>query len=131
MSTIVNQIIQEEVSMALQHMLIEPFGTASPTPAQLPINVSSPPTGYIHLGAVVDDSPVVQLNKQKYQLQTGLPRIVVYEVIISIAGEMGATLIGNSNFKAHMGGGGAAPNHVLVTAHSTTLPTVTSTTVGR
>lgn len=131
MSTIVNQIVQEEVSMALQHMLVAPFGTASPTPSQLPINVSSPPAGYIHLGAVVDDSPVVQLNKQKYQLQTGLPRIVAYEVMISIAGEMGATLIGNSNFKAFMGGGGASPNHVLIAAHSTALPAVTSTTVAR
>lgn len=126
--TFVNQLVLEEVSMALQHMLVAPYGTAF-TPGR--VDVSSPPAGYIHLGAVVDDSPVVQFQKQKYQLFTGIPRILQYEVVMSLTGEIAATLIATSNFKSYMAGGGVAPQHYPVVAHSTAAPVVTSTLIGR
>lgn len=129
MKSYVNSIIQEEVSMALQHLCIAPYGTSYD---KTRIDVSSPPAGFLHLGAVVNDSPAVQVTKQKYQLPLGIPDVVSYEVVMSIRGEIGAVLISNSTLKSYMAGGGAPPVHYPIVAHSgSAAPVVTADTITR
>jgi hypothetical protein len=126
-STINNSILVEEVSLALEHVLIAPVGT---TYDRSKIDISSPPAGFIHLGAVADDSPQLQLTKAKYVLETGIPRIRAYEAVVAMGGEFSVVLHSNSNLKAHFGMGGPRPRNEPVTATSATVTTADTLTRG-
>jgi hypothetical protein len=125
-STLQNVIVQSEVSLALEHVLIAPVGTSYD---RSKIDISSPPAGFIHLGAVADDSPSLQLTKAKYQLATGLPRVIAYEAVVALGGEFSVVLHSSSNLKAHFGMGGPRPRNEPVLATSATV--VTADTLGR
>lgn len=127
-ATYVNSILQSEVSIALEHILVAPSGTAIP---RTRVNVSSPPAGYVHLGSVQDDSPNLVINKGKYQLRTGIPAVIAYEAVVALSGELSIVMHANSNLKAHFGLGGPRPLNQPITAHSATAPTVTATTITR
>lgn len=127
-----NTLTLEEVSMALEHVLVAPYGTGWDRSA--PIDVSSPPAGFIHLGAVQNDSPNLVVNKTKFQLFTGIPAVLAYEAVVQMAGEFGIVFHSNQNFKAYFGTGGAKPRQIPIVAHSpiaSAAPAVTATTLSR
>src|SRR5262245_23879151 len=128
--TYTNVLTLEEVSMALEHALVAPFGTPA-WDRSAPIDVSSPPPGYIHLGAVQNDSPALTVNKTKFQLFTGIPGVLSYEAVVQMAGELGMIFHSNQNFKAYFGVGGAKPRNIPIAAHSATAPTAGAGTLTR
>jgi hypothetical protein len=91
-----NAIIEAEVSLAIERLLIGP-STATWDPSTGKINISSPPAGFVDLGAVVEDSPTLTVTREKYQLKLGLPKALQYEAIIGVDGEMTCTIYGKSN----------------------------------
>lgn len=89
-----NTIVEEEVSLAIEGLLLAPEDTAW-TPAK--IDIGSPPTGFVNLGAVVEDSPTITVTKEKYQLILGLPKALQFEAIIGVAGEASWQVYAKSN----------------------------------
>jgi len=102
-NTYTNTIAPEEVSLALEHLLIAPVGTAW-APGR--INVTSPPAGFIHMGAVADDSPQISVAKTFYDLKVGIPAILAYRAVTDIVGEFGLILHSNGQYPAYLGTGG-------------------------
>lgn len=91
-----NAITESEVSLAIERILIGPY-TATWDPSLGKINISSPPSGFADLGAVVEDSPTLSITKTKYQLELGLPKALQYEAIIGVKGELAISVYGKSN----------------------------------
>lgn len=84
-----NDIRDAEVSIAIEQLLVAEFPTAW-TPAR--IDVAAPPSGFVHLGAVVEDTPSVSVEKNLFQLETGVPMITQYQAVIGLSGTLEATL---------------------------------------
>jgi hypothetical protein len=123
--TFENRVTSEEISLALEHVLIAPVGTSYDRSR---IDVSSPPAGFIHLGAVRDDAPNLVIQKAKYVLATGLPRTTAYEAVVALSGEFSTVLHAHSNVKAHFGMGGPRPLNQFVTATSACVVTADTLT---
>lgn len=87
-----NEINEVEVSLAIQRLLVADFGTTW-TPAR--IDMTSLPTGFVDLGAVVEDSPSFAVTKNKFQLQAGLPQVLQYEAVIGLEGSFEIALHSN------------------------------------
>jgi len=113
-NTIVNAIQPEEVTMALEHLLYAPAGTAwTPT---VRIDVGSPPAGFSHMGAVADDSPSISVTKDFFRLTGGIPSVLQYQAVTTLAGEFGVMLHSYSPLAAYLGLGGIPPYNVPATA---------------
>ena len=139
----VNEPTAADVSIALQNILLAPEGTAY-TPGR--VNVSSPPAGFIHLGAVAEDSPTVSVQRRVYRLSTGAPSVLRYQATQGIEGQVQGVLITNRNSRLFTSLGGIRMYHVpsttgsawaMVTSvvdrstvHVTSVPMVSSITVG-
>lgn len=82
-----------EVSLAIEQLLIAPEGTAW-TPAR--VDNDSPPTGFVNLGCVVEDTPSLVISREKFELDTGIPRIRQYEVVTGMNGTFNLTLHSDS-----------------------------------
>lgn len=108
----VNEITVDEVSLALEHLLVAPEGTAW-TPGK--IDISTPPTGFIHLGAIQEDSPQLSVQKDYYRLATGVPAILQYQAVLGVAGEFQAVMLSNRNSRAFFSMGGIRMYHVANT----------------
>ncbi len=123
----VNEIVDHEVSVAIERFLIAPYPQTF-TPAR--IDLDSLPTGFIDLGAVVEDSPTVTISRTKYKLETGLPKMVQHEEIIGVSGKIEFQLYSNSFHKVQfaLGNEWYTYNGVTTTA-ITTLTTIASGTV--
>src|SRR5436189_3266418 len=93
-----NQITVEDVSIGLQQILVAPAGTTW-TPGR--IDVSSPPTGFYHLGAVQDDAPQLATQKALYQLATGIPSVLQYQAVLSLTGTLTAVFLSVRNSRAY------------------------------
>lgn len=91
--TYLNKVNETEVSLAIEQLLIADY-QQSWTPAR--VDVDAPPTGFTPLGAVVEDSPTLTYNREKFQLQTGIPRVTQFESIQSMEGSFQAQLHSNS-----------------------------------
>jgi hypothetical protein len=104
-----NPISLPDVSLALEHLLIAPYGT-SWTPGL--VNISSPPAGFLHIGAVTEDSPQLQVTKQFYQLQTGIPKVLRYTAVVGLQGDFQCVAISNRNTRAYWALGGLPPYHL-------------------
>lgn len=109
-TTYSNTIQREEVTMGLEHVLIAPEGTPWTPIAR--IDPSSPPPGFIHMGAVQDDTPRLAVTKNKFQLYTGIPRGLSYEQVLQLAGELTMVFHSISNQKAFAGSGGIRPLNI-------------------
>lgn len=119
-----NEIEKFAVTIGLQQLLIAPEGTAY---AGTKIDITTPPAGFIPLGAVVEDAPQVTISKEKFQLRTGIPRVLVYEAVVGLAGEIQTVFHSYLNFHAFMGAGGPKPLNVRITAHDDpNAPTVSA-----
>lgn len=91
-----NEIVEAEVSLAIERLLVAPHTYEwDPTGGQ--IDIGTPPSGFIDLGAVVEDSPTLTVTREKYQLELGLPRALQYEAVITLSGEMSCRIWGKSN----------------------------------
>jgi len=90
-----NLIFSREVSLGIEHLLIAPYpATFEPTMA-IP-DVMNPPAGFRWLGAVVEDSANITVSREKFQLVTGVPKILQYEAVMQVAGKLEIQLYSNS-----------------------------------
>lgn len=128
-STILNTIQPEEVSMALEHFLVAPAGTAW-VPG-LRIDVSSPPAGFAHMGSVLDDSPSLSVSKDFFRLTTGIPSVLAYQAVTQLGGEFSIVLNSFSQYATYIGLGGLPPYNVPATTAQPFYTVVSTTTNGR
>lgn len=112
-----NVINENEVSIAVEHLLIAPVGT-SYSPTKLSYDVTAWPTGFRSLGAVVDDSVTLTITREKFQLMTGLPKVLQYEAVIGMSGRMQAVLHSFSPRKAQYALGNFDPVNTLINTSS-------------
>ncbi len=84
-----NEISVSEVSLGVTHLLVAPAST-SYTVAR--IDISSPPSSFVWLGAAVEDSSVLTVQRNKFMLKTGIPRVTQYEQIMELDGNFKITL---------------------------------------
>lgn len=121
--TYTNQLRLEEVSLALENVLIAPFGTAWTTPGK--IDVDNPPTGWAHLGAVGDDSPNLVVQKDLYTIDTGIPRVRAYQAVMGISGSFEIAFMSHLNYFAMLAAGGLNEQLSVTNAKATTAATRT------
>lgn len=91
-----NPINEMEVSIAIERLLIANFPASSwiNTPGR--IDLDQLPSGYADLGAVVEDSPSFKVNRDIFQLNTGIPAVTQYQAVIGMTGTFEAMLHSNS-----------------------------------
>jgi hypothetical protein len=92
-----NNLVEIECSLAIEQFLIAEEDTTF-TAAR--VDVDSPPTGYMHLGTVVEDTPTIRMTREKYQLELGIPRGLAYEAVIAVSGEISFGIHSNSFWQA-------------------------------
>ena len=93
-STTANVIVEREVNLAIEQLFAAPKDTAW-TPAR--VDPSSPPAGFVPLGASVEDTPQLQLTRGRYELQTGIPQILQFQAVRNVGGTFGISVYSNSN----------------------------------
>jgi len=99
-NTYTNAITEREVSIALEQILIADT-TQTWTPGR--IDVGSPPAGFTHLGAVVEDSPNLSISREKFELRTGIPSVLQFDAVTGMSGQFSAAFYSNSNIIAAYG----------------------------
>lgn len=87
--TYTNVLSQDEISLGITRLLAAPQDT-SWTPAR--VDISSPPASFVDLGAVVDDTPKLTVDRDKFEIRTGIPRVLQYQQIVALDGKMEAQL---------------------------------------
>jgi len=112
----VNAITTHEVSMAIEKFLIAAYPQAF-TPER--VDVGSPPSGFLDLGAVVEDTPSISISRGKYELQTGIPKVTQYQVVTEMSAEISFSLYTNSWWQAQ-----------FMLGNETTITTVTTIASG-
>lgn len=88
-----NQINTAEVDVSIERLLIAPFGTVW-NPSR--VDISSPPSGFYDLGAVVEDSPTFKGTRKMFELMTGIPEVLQYQFVQSLSGEFDISLHSNN-----------------------------------
>ena len=121
-TTYINNITAGDVSLFMEQMLLAPEGTAW-TPGR--VDVSSPPAGFIHMGAIVSDSPQLTVQKENYQLATGIPMTLRYQATVRIVGEFQMIMHSNRNSRLITALGGLDAFHFPT--GSTTWGTIAAT----
>jgi len=112
MATYENLISTREVSLAIEHILVAPENTAwSPARLNIPDTI---PSGWQHLGAVMEDSPQLTVTKEKFQLSTGIPSVLQYQAVRGLTGQFQVTLHSNTNRIAYYGLGNYTPIKTVV-----------------
>lgn len=87
--TYTNEIDVDEVSLGITHLLVAPKNTSWTVGR---VNISSAPASFFWTGAVVQDSSVFTMNREKFQLKTGIPRVTQYEQIMALDGSFKTVL---------------------------------------
>jgi len=119
-----NELSEKEVSLGIERVLVAPYPTTW-TPAR--IDLPTMPTSFIDLGAVVEDSPVMTITREKYQIATGLPQILQYEAVTRVTGEFTFALHSHSNQKVKWALGNTDPVKTLATTPWSVVSTPTPT----
>lgn len=114
--TYTNAIISRDVSIAIEQLLVAPNGTSRPSLGR--IDVATPPTGFLHLGGVVEDSPQLSITREKYRLETGIPRVLQMDAVIGMTGQFAISFYSNSNRLVRYALGGATPHNTFTTTDS-------------
>lgn len=117
MKSYVNEIRTQDVALAVEQFLIAPYGQSYTCSAA--IDLESPPSGFYHLGAVVEDSPSITVSREKYTLSTGLPKSPQYETILGVSAQISFRLYTMSFYQAQFALG-----------NSSTITTVTTIASG-
>lgn len=84
-----NTIIKRNVSLAITQILAAP-STQTWTPTRVSISNTLMPTGFRHLGAVVEDQVALTISKEVYQLALGIPRVLQYSAVVGVSGRLEA-----------------------------------------
>lgn len=113
-----NSINEVEVSLGIERLLIGYYPQAW-TPAR--INLASLPTGFYDLGAVVEDTPSFKVTREKFSLQTGIPKVTQYQAIVGVTGQLTASLHSNSWRKVQVAFG-----NYTATASATAVGSISS-----
>lgn len=92
-----NEIVEEEVSLAIERLLVATSANTYDPETDGKIDIATPPTGFVDVGAVVEDTPVLTVTREKYQLRLGIPRALQYEQIIGVDGQFVCTVWAKSN----------------------------------
>ena len=121
-TTFVNNITRGDVSLFMEQLLMADEDTDW-TPSR--IDVSSPPEGFVHMGAVRDDSPQLTIQKENFQLATGIPMVLRYQTTMRIVGEFQVVLHSNRNSRLITALGGL-PSYHYTSGTSMTWPQVSS-----
>ena len=82
-----NAIVSREVSLAVERVLLAP-STQVWTPARVELDVTSIPTGFRDLGAVVEDQVNLTIARDIYRLETGIPRTLKYSAVVGVSGRL-------------------------------------------
>jgi len=85
--------------------------------------MASPPSGFMNLGAVVEDSPSIKISREVYQLVTGIPKVVQFQSVISMKAEIAFKLYTNSFFQAQFMLGNTTSITTVTTIGSGTITT--------
>jgi hypothetical protein len=106
-----NLIFEREVSIAIENLFVAPYPTTwTATPVA---DILDPPSGFTWLGAVVEDSPSVTVSRDLFQLQTGVPRVLQYQAVTTVAGRFECQLYSNSPRKVQYALGNVDAHNVL------------------
>lgn len=105
--TYLNQINTTEVSLGITRLLT---AAQSTTWSVGRINISSPPANFYDLGAVVEDTPVLKVTREKFKLITGIPRVLQYQAILAMEGNFSAMLHSNYWNKLQYALGNTSPD---------------------
>lgn len=81
--TYVNNVNPVEVSLAIERLLVADY-PVSWTPAR--IDLEALPSGFYDLGSVVEDSTSFKVTREKFTLETGLPKVRQFEAVMGLEG---------------------------------------------
>lgn len=128
MATTSNLIETREVALGIEQFLVAPFPTAW-TPAV--INISSPPAGFVSLGAVDEESASVVVNRTQFQLRAGIPQSLQFQATQGLESRIQFSLHARSSRKIQYALSNVAPKNiapselVVVSTPGATATTVT------
>ena len=125
--TFTNLINPVEVSLAIQRLLVADFGSGNYEPTSGRIDLDTLPTGFVDLGAVVEDTPTFSVTRTKFQLDAGLPAVRQFEAVIGLEGSFEISLHSNSWRKAQYAFGNYSA--VSSVTQITTIASVTAQNV--
>lgn len=113
-----NLVFTREVGLAVENFFVAPYPTTfSPTRVD---DVFAPPSGFTWLGATVEDTPGVTVTREKFQLQTGIPKVIQFEAITAVAGRVEAMLYSHSPRKVQYSMGNVDAHNLITDASSAT-----------
>ena len=112
-----NFIAEREVSLAIEHLLIAPAGTSF-SPTRITYDTTGWPSGFRSLGPVVEDSVALTLGREKFQLVTGIPKVLQYEAVIAMSGKLEAVLHSNNPRRLAYMSGNVDPTNSIATTTS-------------
>lgn len=120
MGSLANEINKVEVSLGIERLLVAGTGV-SYTPSR--IALPALPTDFRDLGAVVEDTPTFTGTREKFELDTGLPRVRQFESTVAVGGTLALSLHSNSWRKIQYAFGNYTPS-----ASATIVTTIGSVT---
>jgi hypothetical protein len=117
-----NTVSPHEVSIAIEHLYVGPEGFSLPAAASKIDydNYESTLTNFTHLGAVVEDTPAVSIQREKYMLETGIPRVLQYDAVLGMSGQISCAFYSMMNTKVAQALGAAAALHSIKTGTEAT-----------
>lgn len=115
-----NPVDVNEVHLGIEQLLIADYPQAW-SPGR--INVDSPPAGFVNLGAVVEDTPTFSVERETFDLETGLPMVLQHQEVTRLSGQFTVSLHSNSWRKIQYAFG----NYAAVASY-TIVATITSVT---
>lgn len=121
--TYVNKINEVEVSIAVQRLLVANQGTAYDPASDGRVDPAAPPTGFVDLGAVVEDSPNLTVNRTKFNLDAGVPAVRQFSAVTGLNGTFEISLHSNHWRKVQFAFG-----NVSSVSSTTLLSTIASVT---
>lgn len=92
-----NVIITRNVTLAIEQILIAPSSQTWAATKLASLANTALPSGFRHLGVVVEDSVTLTISREKFTLLTGLPKVLQYSAVVGVSGRMEAQFHSFSN----------------------------------
>jgi len=118
-----NEINGVEVSLGIQRLLIAEHPQSWDPNVNGRIDLENLPTGFIDLGAVVEDTPSFAVTRSKFSLAAGLPSVIQFQAVVGMEGSFEAALHSLSWRKVQY-----AMGNVSAISSTTLLSTIASVT---
>ncbi len=126
-NTTSNLIEVREVSLGIEQFIVAPFPTVW-TPGV--IDISSPPAGFVALGAVDEESASIVVNRSQFQLRVGIPQALQFQATTSLESRISFSLHARSSRKIQYALSNATPiNMPPATLVVVSTPAATATTI--